>query len=147
MKFALYACLLISVFGGGYILFLTYIDGTIFRPPIQYYADTQNFQTDKQVYQRGDTISIRTAFCFTRHTTSMSAWSLVDDVITYFPASPRKSLPTGCYGLDKPRYVQIATIPLNTVPGVHHLEGYSSIKVNELRSIIYNYKSQDFLIQ
>lgn len=141
-----YILLAMSVFvfiGSFYLIYIQNIDGVYINQPATFFVDNQNFKTDKQVYQRGDIVSIFTSFCMNRTVTTLSTWRLINETVITFPTTPAHLLPKGCV---KNKWVPIGGIPNYAVSGVHHLEGTSELKLNNLHSIYLYFRSQDFTV-
>lgn len=136
-----YFMLAIIVLGGFYLTYLHDLDGLI-SPPLTFYVDSHNFQTDQATYHRGDTVYIHTSFCRNRAFEAKSSWYLVDHTKISFPDTDQV-LPQGCV-LDK--MVAIGVVPAYAPLGLYHLEGASAVKVNNLSTVYYNYKSIDFSV-
>lgn len=118
-----------------------FIDGAL-RPPLEFYVDTQNFETDRTVYNPGDTVSVYTNFCKLREGSGTIAWTLVDTVKFFYPEKTANTKP-GCYE----GWVYIATLPKIGVDGVYHLESNNTVKINPLTSVQYTLKTENFIIE
>lgn len=130
------------VVGSLIIVYYQDVDGVLFNTPITFSVDVQNLKTDKAVYHAGDAISVQFSYCRNRSFTASSQWKLVDDVETIFPES-KYVLNPECI---KDKWVLIGIIPPDTIEGTHHLEGSTQAQVNSLRTVYYEYRSQDFQI-
>lgn len=129
-------------------LFLTYmqsIDGVfIFKPAIfDKGIDIRHMKTDKEVYHRGDIVSIYTSYCRTRNFEAKTTWRLID---TYQITLAEKDT-VNTVGCTKDKWIPIGPIPQYAVMGVHHLEGVSLLVLNGVHTIPITFISQEFQVQ
>ncbi len=122
------------------------LDGVYFNKALVQMNDTMNLETDKAVYHRGDTVKVRLAYCKYRQYQAETTWRIINETVITFPAKSSGVANLGCYGLDKPLWAGVVTIPDYASFGTHHIEGQSVIHVN-VNDIYFNFKSQDFEVR
>lgn len=137
-------CLIAFVLLGS--LIVTYyqsIDGDMVNKPVKFNVDPLNFKTDKSVYKKGEAVSILTSYCRLRNFESHTTWRLINSTQITF-AEKVSQMTVGCT-IDK--YSVVGVIPPYAYSGVHHFEGVTAIKVNPLKTIYINFRSQDFTVE
>lgn len=142
--FTLNFLLCFVLIGSLYLIYIENIDGVYINQPFTLYVNGQDFKTDKQIYKKGDEVSIFTFFCKNRPYTTQTTWRLVDDIVTTFSDQTSKISTIGCL---KNKYVSIGKIPPYVISGTYHLEGSSEIIINPLHTMYYSYRSQDFQVE
>lgn len=137
---------LVFLFGSfGYFYYLNNLDGVVFDKPFTF-ADNiniSNFKTDKELYARGEPVSILTSYCVDRDFTALTTWRLINATQITF-AEKTGVMKVGCV---QDRWVVIGVVPAYAVKGKHHLEGISAIKINAVKTIYVKFRSQDFDVQ
>lgn len=118
-----------------------FVDGVI-NPPVEYYHDLQNMEVSREVYQRGDYVSVYVDFCKKRVVSGVSAWSLVDTVQLFYPEKTANA-PIGCYT----GWTEVVKLPTIVDAGVFHLEGTTYQQINPLKRISVDYKTEEFYIE
>ena len=139
---------MLVIFGGAALYgYWQFLDGTLINPIIIVYTDRMNYPTDKTVYKAGDTVNIEISFCKLREIPANFNVHFVDSIILAIPQSVA-SVPKGCYGQDKKYALPIATIsPDIDMRGNWRIEGTVSYKVNPIRTISFNIRTQPFDIE
>lgn len=129
--------------GSAYLIYLQSIDGVLLNPPATFYVDLQHFQTDKTVYQRGDSISIFTSYCRNRAFEARTTWRLINATQIIFAEHISQMIP----GCTTDKWAVVGVIPSYSLSGEHHLEGITAITLNPLHTIYLNFRSEDFEVQ
>jgi len=105
---------------------------------------TYTLQTDKGFYKVGETIYVQMSFCKYRMVVSNTQWILLDGIVMSFLAKEDPFIIPACYNK-----VTIPTIKVTTemlLGGNMHLQGYTSVKVNNFRTILVGYQTNTFFI-
>lgn len=129
------------VVGSLVIVYYQSIDG-LWNPPAIFKVDINNFKTDKEIYHTGDAVSILTSYCRTRDFEAHTTWRLINATQITF-AEKVSQMTKGC---TTDKWIVIGVIPPYAYSGTHHLEGITAIKVNPLKTIYLNFRSQDFQV-
>lgn len=140
-SFLAHALLAFIVIGSFYLIYIQSVEPVLF-PPITFRVDIRNFQTDKEEYHRGDTVYIHTSFCRDRSFEVKSSWYLIDHTKIAFPDTDNV-FPKGCIDALAP----IGVVPSYAPFGAYHLEGAAQIKVNNLSTLYYDFKSIEFEVR
>jgi len=130
------------VAGSFVVAYFQYIDGSLVRKPITFGVDIKNLQTQHEMYRPGETVRLKFSFCRHRSYELTSNWKIVNATIVFFP-EVRLVVTPACI---EDKYVEIGHVPFTTVPGPHHMEGTSAVKVNNLRTIYIDYRSEEFQV-
>jgi hypothetical protein len=128
--------LLVAVLACGYLMFL---DGTVIDPVIRY--ESKLLPVQHSIYSPGDVVVARIQFYKGRDVVGEMKWNLVNHRI--YPYAPKKiSMPMGVADVDFP----IEKLPDGCALGTYHFEGLVSYRVNPLRVITYQLKTEPFQI-
>lgn len=141
MRKALLLNSLIVAFGVMLFTYWGFIDAVV-NPPLTFSNDTLNYQTDKLVYERGESVSVYVDFCKERTATGRTTWRLIDTVQFFYPEKTSSTAP-GCYE----GWLAIVTIPMVAATGTYHLEGIGYVSINPIKEVQYEYKTQQFYIK
>ena len=136
----------VSILGLALFGYWHFIDGTIIRKPLEFYMDIENMEVEKEVYAPGEDVRVYTSFCKNRNAVGVSTWSLVDTIVRFYPEK-RASAPIGCYGVPDPALFVAVSLPPDLVDGIYYLEGVSRVKINPVKTLIYHYKTEEFIIK
>jgi hypothetical protein len=131
--------LLIIIFGGSYLFYLSSIDGIFVNKPYTY--DNTIFITNKLEYRAGDQLTGKWKFCKNIDASPTINWSFVDDLVFNLPAH-YGVLSRGCYNQE----IFISEIPASLYPGKYHMAGRVEIRVNPLRTITFEVSTNNFTI-
>ena len=134
----------IIMFGVSLFTYWYFIDEHI-HPPMDFYVDIENFETDKAVYEQQEIVKIKTSFCKTRTSIGTVSWNLVD---TYIRSYQTKSgqLKKGCYGIENDLWLDVEQLPPELPAGEYYFEAVGYIEINPIKSVKYNYKTETFRV-
>lgn len=136
--------LFIYVMGGSaYLLYMQNIDGVLINRPITFNTDQNNLVTDKNIYHRGDTISIYNSLCKNRNYSVKTTWRLINETVVTFPDQGTKIPKVECV---THRLFVIGVIPQSAVDGAHHLEATAAIQLSAIHTVYYDFKSVEFTV-
>lgn len=130
------------ILGSLVLFYYDQVDG-VWNPAITFQTDQMNLRTDKNAYRPGDTISVQNSICKNRNYGIHTTWKLVDDVVISFPDQGTRIVKMECV---KDRWFEIGKIPQFASKGMNHLEAVSEIKINPIKTIYLNFRSQDFQV-
>lgn len=134
-------CLSIIVIGGGFLLYLRFVDGIMINRPLVI-EDSLNIKVLKESYRPGETVQAYMSFCKERNIVATVQWSLINTILTQYPSRP-SSVQKGCH---KNIIVNLEPIPMDALPGAHYFEGTVTYEVNPLNTISYYLKTNSFQI-
>lgn len=128
------------------------LDGEVIRPVITYTngVDPMNFQLEKEVYHRGETVYAYTSFCKNREAKGNSQWSLLNERIVFYAPSEQRELATGCYGQEEPVLFKIQTLPIHEDEisnGEHYFTGHIFQELPNGKVIKINIKTESFIVE
>ena len=122
-----------------------YFVAALIVPPLEFYVDIQDFETDKEYYYEGEDVSILTSFCKNRSGVGTISWNLVDTYVRTYPTK-QGELAKGCYGVDQPLWANVVKLPPELPAGEYHLEAVSSVQINPIKTVEYHYKTKSFQV-
>lgn len=98
------------------------------------------YKVHPKTVEAGDTIFYTADFCKYLNIPAAVTRSLVDGVVISLPES-KINLDTGCKKTDIP-----VVIPLNSPPGVYHIDLTLVYKINFLKDVTYKLKTNEFTV-
>lgn len=134
----------VTIVGSGLLYYYQNLDGTVFNPAITFKVDQHALLTNKQVYHQGDNIFVYNSLCKNREYEARTTWRLYNETVITFPDQGARLSSIGC--VDNKLFL-VGTVPVYTVPGRHHLEATTAIKINRFRTIYYSFRSVDFYVE
>jgi hypothetical protein len=119
--------------------YLAFLDGSVVGPVVTY--ETQVLPTDAKTYAPGDAVLARVQFLKHRDIVGEMKWNLVNHRV-YPYASRVISIPHGVVDAWFP----VEHLPTGCAEGEYHFEGIVSYRVNPLRVVSYQLRTDPFLI-
>lgn len=155
-KFERFAYVALDIIIIGFLLIaFQVIDGVKIRPIVEFTqnVDSKNFQLDKSVYHRGETVKFYTSFCKKRNAMAVTEWSLINDEYIQLVKTGPRQLPIGCYPTNQNGLllVEIAEIPEDAKDGSHYIVGVTTQRFRTIfgkyKEVEVHYKTQEFIVE
>jgi len=137
-------CTATILVGSAVLYFYQNLDGTAFFPVFTFKVDQLALKTDKPVYHPGDNIFIFNSLCKNREYEARTTWRLYNETVITFPDKGTQLSSIGCF--DNKKFL-VGIVPPYALPGVHHLEGTTAIKISRFRTVYFSFRSVDFLVE
>jgi hypothetical protein len=157
------------VVGYSFLFYLQQLDGTAISPVYEFPKDTlitdfpdtthmknigayknligtYSIKTDKSLYAPGEMIYVSMSFCKFRSLDATIQWSFLDGTVITLPEEPDQFTTPACYNNVLVPTVRVP-IEAKLKWSEIHLQGYTSVKVNSLRTIVVGYQSNVFFVQ
>lgn len=138
----LYINMAIIMFGSGLFIYWYYIDELI-TPPLEFFVDIENFETNKDVYNQQETVQLKTSFCKHRTSEGSTSWNLIDTFVRAYPAKTGQ-FKAGCYGLENGVWIDVAKLPPDLPAGEYYFDAVGYVQINPIKKVKYYYKTQKF---
>lgn len=107
------------------------------RTPIEF--KNAPFPTDKEVYRRGETVTVTVDYCKKKNYPTIIYPAFVDGVIYYLPQITTAGFPVGC---NKTSYE--FRVPSTLMTGRYHLQGQNAYRVNVLSTRLVDWSTTYF---
>lgn len=143
--------LLVCVVAGSIYVYLAYIDGVYVNKPLTFLrgVDPEHLLLEKDIYRKGETPRLLSAFCKNREFDSTIQWRLLNgEQITYSERKSKTSdLPVGCY--PENGFIKYT---VEKIPDQHdetcdsYFDGVSKLDLGNGRIREQHYKTQKFCI-
>jgi hypothetical protein len=135
--------LIVTVVGFLIFGYMFYLDGDLVNKAVEY-EQFEELQVEKEVYSPGEVVRLYNKFCKYRDAEVAVSWALIDTIVRFYPEKVTTGR-TGCYGYEG-RAFEAVTIPPDVFDGTYHLEATVRVKINPVKTITYNFSTEEFQI-
>lgn len=136
----LLSLILVIIFGSTAIGYFLFLDGTVFRKPIE----ISSIKVLDQHYRPGQLVAALVSYCAYRSIPFTLEWSLLDERKIFYVADENQLWPMGCF---KNVLVNIKKLPPTLPADTYEFLGSISLPSNGIRDINVQFKTNQFLVK